>query len=104
MRTSKTDGRLRFQPEDHLTTAQVKSYFSKLTNIRRQQTQPTMNVTPDHITEIRPMDNVEVDDGEQYDENNDDFDSLLQESQRQELRLEINLMLGKNSLWDEEKK
>ena len=100
MRTSKVSVRLRFSPEEHLTTSQVKSYFSKLTNARREQGRSTIGVSshPDS----RHMNQFEADDDGQHEENDDDFELLAQEFQRQELRFEVNLMLGSNRLWDEE--
>ena len=97
-------GRLRFPPEEHLTTSQVKSYFSKLTNTRREHSRSGMNVSSNPDSDSRQTDNFEFegDDDVQHEENDDDFELLAQESQRQELRFEVNLMLGSNSLWNEE--
>jgi hypothetical protein len=92
MRTSKVSGRLRFSPEEHLTTSQVKSYFSKLTNARREQSRSTMSVSSYPDSDSRHMNQFEADDDGQDEENDDDFELLAQESQRQELRFEVNLM------------
>ena len=85
MRTVTRAGHLRFAPENHLTTAQVKSYFSKLTSSRRKQSQPNIDVSSQE-----PMDTEESsrpqqqhDDTDEDDE--DDFDSLVHELERQEL-------------------
>ena len=104
MRSLKINGRLRFSPEDHLTTAQVKSYFSKLTSIRRQQSQSNMNTTPDQTSQTQSMDDVEVEEEHDEEDSNDDSgcDLLTQEFHRQKLRLEVNALLGMNALWDEE--
>lgn len=120
MRVSKNGQNLRFSPDEHLTTAQVKSYFSKLTNNRRRQSQPVTEVTSEEQPEIQQTNYVEqeenhvaqgmdVDSLDQeenslaQEEDHDDFDLVLYESERQELRLEIGRLLGSRSLWDEEK-
>ena len=104
MRNVKIYGRLRFSPEDHLTTAQVKSYFSKLTYIRRQQSQSNMNTTSDQTAQTQSMDDVEVEEKHDEEDSNDESvcDLLTQQSHRQQLRLEVSAMLGMNALWDEE--
>ena len=102
MRTLKVSGRLRFSPEEHLTASQVKSYFSKLTNARREQSRSTMSDSSRPDSDSRHMNQFAADDDAQHEENDDDFELLAQESQRQKLRFEVNLMLGSNSLWDEE--
>jgi hypothetical protein len=99
MRTVKHAGHLRFAPEDHLTTAQVKSYFSKLTSNRRKQSQPVIDVSSQE-----PMDTDESShsqqehDDAQDKENEDDFDSFVHEVERQELRAEIRTLLGSDSV------
>ena len=104
MRSEKINSRLRFSPEDHLTTAQVKSYFSKLTSIRRQQSQSNMNTTSDQTSQTQSMDDVEVEEEHDEEDSNDDSgcDLLIQESHRQQRRLEVNAIFGMNALWDEE--
>jgi hypothetical protein len=122
MKTSKVGGHLRFSPEDHLTTAQVKSYFSRLTNSRRQQSQLAANVIPDNVANNQRMDNSALaanvmpdnvannqrmddsalgDDDVEHEEMDDDFELALNQSEREQLRLEISNLLGPNSLWDE---
>ena len=106
MRTSKVAGRLRFSPEDHLTTTQIKSYFSKLTNTRRRQTPLTTDVSANNGSDLDQMDSIDFDEDSDADgvhEDDTDFDSLVHETQRQELRLEVHHVLGSNALWDEEK-
>ena len=122
MKTSKIGGHLRFSPEDHLTTAQVKSYFSRLTNSRRQQSQLAANVIPDNVKKNQQLNNSALaanvmpdhvannqriddsalgDDDVEQEEMNDDFELALHQSEREQLRLEISNLLGPNSLWDE---
>ena len=105
MRTVTHAGHLRFAPEDHFTTSQVKSYFSKLTSTRRKQSQPMIDVSsPEHMhTDESSHPQQEQDDAEE-DEDEDDFDSLVHELERQELRSEIGSLLGSNSVWDEKSK
>ena len=81
-----------------------KSYFSKLTSIRRQQSQSNMNTTPDQPLQTQSMDDVEVEEEHDEEDSNDDSDCdlLTQEFHRQKLRLEVNALLGMNALWDEE--
>ena len=87
MTSVKINGRLRFSPEDHLTTAQEKSYFSRLTFIRRQQSQSNVNTTPDQTSRIQSMDDVEVEEEHDEEDSNDDSgcDLLTQEFHRQQL-------------------
>jgi hypothetical protein len=100
MRTVKLAGRFRFPPEDHLTTSQVKSYFSKLTSNRRKQSQTIPDVASGERMDTGQLDasSQDDDDVEDEEENEDDFESLLHESERQELRLEIGQVLGSRSL------
>jgi hypothetical protein len=101
MKTSKIGGHLRFLPEDHLTTAQVKSYFSRLTNSRRQQSQLSANVIPDNVkNNQRTNDSALGDDDVEEEEMDDDFELAVSQSEREQLRLEISNLLGPNSLWD----
>ena len=105
MRTIKHAGHLRFTPEDHLTTAQVKSYFSRLTSNRRKQSQPVIDVSSQELmeTDELSLSQREQDDAE-AEEDEDDFDFFVHEIARQELRSEIGSLLGSNSVWDERSK
>lgn len=100
MRTSKVSGRMRFSPEDHLTSSQVKSYFSKLTRIRRQQKQHLNSSSLDLITNFREVNHIDIPNDDDEDDS-DDYDSLNEEIQRQQLRYEVNHILGSNTLWDD---
>ena len=75
-----------------------------MTSIRRQQSQSNMNTTPDQTSQTLSMDDIEVNEEHDEEESPDDssYDLLTQESHRQQLRLEVNAMLGMNVLWDEE--
>jgi hypothetical protein len=104
MRTSKFAGRIRFSADDHLTSSQVKSYFSKLTSTRRQQTQHLNNASSDRVTDLHKINDTDTHNDESEEEEEDsngDYDSLNEETQRQQLRFEVNQMLGSNSLWDD---
>jgi hypothetical protein len=122
MKTSKVGGHRRFSPEDHLTTVQVKSYFTRLTDSRRQQSQlavnvipdnvrnnqqlnnsaPSANMMPDHVANNQRIDDSALsDDDVEQEEMDDDFESALNQSESDQLRLEISNLLGPNSLLDE---
>jgi hypothetical protein len=126
MRVALTHGKLRFAPDDHLTTTQVKSYFSKLTSLRRQQSQRANRPSSSRATNIGRITSAQVhddhdvtndstdvddkeadddslvgnDDNDENDDDDDDYDGLNDELQRQQLRSEANRMLRSNVLWD----
>ena len=89
-------GHIRFAPEDHLTASQVKSYFSKLTSSRRKQGHLMIDVPSQER-----MDTDESSHLQQEHDDPEDFDSLVHELEREELRAEIGSLLGLNSVWDE---
>ena len=75
MRVAVTHGKLRFVPDDHLTTTQVKSYFSKLTSLRRQQSQRANRPSPNQATNVGKITSVQVhDDHDETDDSIDDND------------------------------
>ena len=91
---------MRFSPEDHLTSSQVKSYFSKLTSIRRKQKQHLNSPSSDHDADLRKTNDIDISSDDE-DDDTDDYDSLNEEVHRQQLRFEVNCMLGSDSLWDD---
>lgn len=78
----------------------MKSYFSKLTRVRRQQKQHLNSPSVDHVTNLQETNHIDIPNDDDEDDN-DDYDSLNEEIQRQQLRYEVNRMLGSNSLWDD---
>ena len=94
------DDRLRFSPSDQLSPSQIKSYFSRLTNDRRRKSQSSVQTrsSGSGATTLQNSNNSDPTDYEQEDEDDEAFDSLLQELNRQEIRLEIKTFLGADSL------
>lgn len=90
------NGRLRFPPEQHLSPSQIKSYFSKLTSNRRQQSQSNSGCNTDSSADSPSQPTNIPDTTEDYisEEHDDDLDAAIHEANRQQIRLEIQQMLG----------
>lgn len=98
MRSAQVAGKMRFSPEDHLTSSQVKTYFSKLTSLRRQQSQNSRNSSrQDQPNDLPTNDGISIDNDEADDD--DDYLALIEDARRQQLRVEVYDILGPNSLW-----